>query len=38
MIIMRELLRGLDYLHTDKKLHRDVKGTLRSSFETQLGS
>lgn len=25
MIIMRELLRGLDYLHTDKKLHRDVK-------------
>ncbi|RHZ71013.1 hypothetical protein CDV55_106879 [Aspergillus turcosus] len=25
MIIMRELLRGLDYLHSDKKLHRDVK-------------
>lgn len=27
MIIIRELLRGLDYLHSDKKLHRDVKGT-----------
>ncbi|RKL19852.1 hypothetical protein BFJ68_g3331 [Fusarium oxysporum] len=25
-IIVRELLMGLDYLHTDKKLHRDVKG------------
>lgn len=25
-IIIRELLMGLDYLHGDKKLHRDVKG------------
>lgn len=28
MIIIRELLLGLDYLHSDKKLHRDIKGTL----------
>jgi len=26
-IIIRELLLGLDYLHSDKKLHRDIKGT-----------
>ena len=25
-IVMRELLMGLDYLHSDKKLHRDIKG------------
>lgn len=25
-IMLRELLLGLDYLHSDKKLHRDIKG------------
>jgi serine/threonine-protein kinase 24/25/MST4 len=35
MIILRELLMGLDYLHSDKKLHRDIKG--RGAFATTEG-
>ena len=33
-IIIRELLMGLDHLHSDRKLHRDVKGESSGRYKS----